>query len=120
MTKNILSIILFLGLLSTVNGQETNVELSENEIKTETFRVYGNCGMCKKTIEGSLKNEIGISEAKWDIESGEMKVSFNTKSISLDHIKQKIADVGYDSDTHRAKKGVYNNLPGCCQYERPK
>ena len=34
-------------------------------------------------------------------------------------IKQKIADVGYDSDSHRAKDEVYNSLPGCCQYDRP-
>lgn len=120
MTKFILSVMLCLGLLSATYGQETIAIQSDNKIKTETFTVYGNCGMCKRTIEGSLKNETGVSEAIWDIESGEMKVSFDTKSISLDDIKQKIADVGYDSDSHRAKDDVYSNLPGCCQYERPK
>ena len=48
-----------------------------------------------------------------------MKVSFNSESITIDDIKQKIADVGYDTDSHRAKVDVYNALPGCCQYERP-
>lgn len=87
--------------------------------KTMTFTVYGNCGMCEKTIEGSLKNVDGVSFADWDKETDIMKVVFDPKIITLDAIKQRIADVGYDSDTHRANDETYNNLPGCCQYERP-
>ncbi|MCB0536324.1 MAG: heavy-metal-associated domain-containing protein [Bacteroidetes bacterium] len=82
--------------------------------------VYGNCGMCEKTIEGSLKNVEGVTLADWDKETDQMKVTFNSDLINLDAIKQRIADVGYDSETHRAKEEVYNKLPGCCQYERPK
>jgi len=88
--------------------------------KTEKFTVYGNCGMCKKTIENSLKDVKGISEGDWDRETDVMTVTFNPEEITLDAIKQKIADVGYDSETHRAKDEVYNSLPGCCQYDRPK
>ena len=87
--------------------------------KTEKFTVYGNCGMCERTIEKSLKKVEGVSKADWDIDTGEMTVTFDMEFITLDAIKQKIADVGYDSDSHRAKDTVYNNLPGCCQYERP-
>jgi periplasmic mercuric ion binding protein len=88
--------------------------------KTEKFTVYGNCGMCERTIENSLKEVKGVSLADWDKETDEMSVTFDPELISLDAIKQKIADVGYDSDTHRAKEEVYNSLPGCCQYDRPK
>jgi len=87
--------------------------------KTEKFTVYGNCGMCKSTIEKSLKDVEGISAGEWDRETDVMTVTFNPEVITLDDIKQKIADVGYDSDSHRAKNEVYNSLPGCCQYERP-
>lgn len=87
--------------------------------KTEIFTVYGNCGMCERTIENSLKKVEGVSEADWNKETDEMTVTFNPEVITLDTIKQKIADVGYDSDSHRAKDEVYNSLPGCCQYERP-
>lgn len=119
MTKYIFSIILLVGLFSTTYGQEISKDQAVDKIESATFTVYGNCGMCKRTIEGSLKNETNITEANWNIDSGEMKVSFDPKSISIDDIKQKIADVGYDTDTHRAKVDVYNNLPGCCQYDRP-
>ena len=94
-------------------------DLPNNDEKTEKFTVYGNCGMCERTIENSLKNVDGVSKRDWDRETDVMTVVYNPKKISLDEIKQKIADVGYDSDTHRAKDEVYSSLPGCCQYERP-
>ena len=87
--------------------------------KTEKFTVYGNCGMCERTIENSLKDIEGVDKADWDMETGEMTVVFNPEVISLDAIKQKIAEVGYDTDSHRATDEVYNNLHGCCQYDRP-
>ena len=93
-------------------------EVSET-VKTEVFTVYGNCGMCEKTIEGALQDVKGITLADWDKASDQMTVTYDTELITLDAIKQKIADVGYDSDDFRATEEVYNNLPGCCQYERP-
>jgi len=105
--------IAFVGF--SVNAQADH----QAEVKKEVFTVYGNCGMCEKTIESSLEGVEGVTLADWDKETDEMKVSFNSDVITLDAIKQKIADVGYDSDTHRAKEEVYNSLPGCCQYERP-
>ena len=90
------------------------------ELTKETFTVYGNCGMCERTIENSLKKVDGLKKADWDKDTDIMTVSFNPEVITLDAIKQKIADVGYDSDSHRAKDEVYNSLPGCCQYDRPK
>ncbi len=87
--------------------------------KTEKFTVYGNCGMCKRTIEGALTDVKGISVGEWDTDTDVMTVTYDEALISLDAIKQKIADVGYDTDTHRAKTAVYESLPGCCQYDRP-
>jgi len=86
---------------------------------TEQFIVYGNCGMCKRTIESSLHEVEGITAGEWDVETHVMTVSFNEEVITLEDIKQKIANVGYDSETHRATEKVYNALHGCCQYERP-
>jgi copper chaperone CopZ len=87
--------------------------------ETDTFKVYGNCGMCKATIEGALKDVKGIEKAEWDIEAKMMYVTYDKKLISLDGIKKKIAAVGYDTDKFRASDETYGELPGCCQYERP-
>ncbi len=121
MKKNILLIFSAIVFVSfSTNAQEHDQETHhKSEFKKEVFTVYGNCGMCEKTIEGSLKNVDGVTLADWNKETDQMTVSFNPEVIAIDDIKQKIADVGYDSDTHRAKDEIYNSLPGCCQYERP-
>lgn len=121
MKKNIFLIVFAISFIGfSANAQEQNHEAHHKaEIKKEVFTVYGNCGMCEKTIEGSLKDVDGVTLADWDKETDQMTVSFNPEKITLDAIKQKIADAGYDSDTHKAKEDTYNSLPGCCQYERP-
>lgn len=83
------------------------------------FIVYGNCGMCETTIENALKDVEGIAWADWDLETLELEVKFDPEIISLDEIKQHVADAGYDSDSHRATEESYNELHACCKYERP-
>jgi len=102
----------------SANSQVTSA-LNENA-SHEIFTVYGNCEMCKKTIEKSLTNAEGIFSAEWNIDSKQLHVSFDSGKMDLNQIKQKIADVGYDTDSHRATDEVYNKLPKCCQFERPK
>ena len=87
--------------------------------KTETVKVYGNCGMCKKTIEGALSDKEFIQEATWDVSSKELTVVYDEKQVQIDDIKQLVANVGYDSDSHRASDEIYSKLHSCCQYDRP-
>lgn len=82
------------------------------------FKVTGNCGMCKKTIEASLKGKPGIKSASWNKDTKMMTISFDPSKISEDQIHQAIADSGYDTEKKKASDKAYNNLPGCCQYER--
>lgn len=86
----------------------------------DIFMVYGNCGMCERRIEGALANVKGVHSADWDVDTKVMTVQYDDEAISLDEIKKKVAAVGHDTDKFRAEKKVYNNLPGCCQYDRPK
>ena len=122
MKKRVFLFTMLLGVFGySAHAQDQNKDNQPVEgLKKEVFTVYGNCGMCERTIEGSLKDVEGVSLADWDKETDLMTVEFDPAIITLDAIKQKIADVGYDSDTHRAKDEVYNSLPGCCHYERPK
>ena len=84
-----------------------------------TFKVYGICGMCETTIEKTLNDVDGIAWADWELETLELTVKYDESIISLEQIKQRLADVGYDSDSHRATEDAYNNLHACCKYERP-
>lgn len=86
---------------------------------TETFKVYGNCGMCKKTIESAALDAKGVKSATWDMEADMITVVFDSSKTDLDKIKTAIAESGYDTDTHRAPDKAYNKLHGCCKYERP-
>lgn len=86
--------------------------------KTETVKIYGNCGMCKKTI-GKAGNIDGVAKVDWDKDTKMATISYNSTKTNLDEILKRIADAGYDSDAYTAKDNVYNNLHECCKYERP-
>lgn len=85
--------------------------------KTETFKVWGNCDKCKKTIEGASTME-GVKEKNWNVESTLMTVTFDTTKVSLDQIQQAIATAGYDNDKYYGDDYAYGKLEACCQYER--
>ena len=84
-----------------------------------SFKVYGNCGMCKKRIEASVKGS-AVSMANWNVKSKIMVVKFDSAKINPDQLQQKVAAVGHDTDKFTADKAVYDELPGCCLYDRTK
>lgn len=83
------------------------------QTKTDSFKVYGNCGMCQKRIEKAVKLE-GVSAAAWDVDSKIMTITYDQSKVTLDDIQKKIAAVGHDTDKFRAEDKVYDKLPGCC------
>ncbi len=115
--------IVFITLAITSCGNNTTSETKKttieavNGITTSAFKVWGNCDMCKETIEGSLKVD-GISKADWNVETKEITVSYDNAKISLDQIQKNIASVGYDNEKYKGDEKAYSDLPGCCQYDR--
>lgn len=85
--------------------------------KTETVKIYGNCGMCESTIEkaGNLKK---IAKVDWNKDTKMATITYNTTKTNQDEILKRIALAGYDSDKFLAPDDVYAKLPECCQYER--
>lgn len=115
-----LCLLFALGSITEIQASnEVETTLTIAKKKTVTFKVYGNCGMCKRTIEGALEGVKGIKSATWDSAQKMITVTFNPKKIELNDIHKKIAAVGYDTDTVKAKDETYNGLHGCCQYDRP-
>ena len=113
MNKSFIKAMVILTLL--LSAVVSNAQISN--AKTETVKVYGNCGMCEATIEkaGSLKK---VAEVDWDQDTKIATFTYDVKKISQDEILKKIALAGYDSDKFLAPDDVYNNLHGCCQYDR--
>ncbi|WP_395053524.1 DUF3347 domain-containing protein [Flavobacterium sp.] len=97
-----------------------SVTLTNAQIKnsiTETVKISGNCGMCEEKIEkaGNLKK---IAKVDWNKDTSMAKLTYDSKKTNQDEILKRIALAGYDSEKFLAPDEVYNNLHGCCQYER--
>ena len=85
---------------------------------TETFKGWGNCEMCKTTIEKSLKPIEGIKSSKWNVKTKMIAVKYETSKVSLETIKKTIAASGYDTEEFKASNEAYEKLHECCQYDR--
>lgn len=121
MNKTIVKLVMpaFFGVSMLMSCGNNGFDVQDVKNENTNFKVYGNCGMCEKRIEKSLKGVTGVSNADWDQRTKIINVSYESDKISIDQIKEKIAEVGYDTDSHRADESVYSELPGCCQYDRP-
>ncbi len=108
--KKIMMTITLLLSVIVMNAQIKNA-------KTETVKIYGNCGMCKTKIEkaGSLKN---ISKVDWNEDTKMATLTYDESKTNQDEILKRIALVGYDSEKFLAPADAYSKLPGCCQYDR--
>lgn len=109
LSKILVTVVLLLSFLAC-NSQISNA-------KTESVKIYGNCGMCESTIEkaGNLKK---TAQVDWNQDTKIAIITYDTKKTNLDEILKRIALVGYDSDKFLAPTEVYDNLQGCCQYNR--
>jgi len=93
------------------------VSFAGAQTKTETFKVLGNCGMCKSKIEKAA-TEAGAKKATWDVESKVLTVTYKSSSTNTAKIQEKIAQSGYDNAGAKASDESYNKLHGCCKYDR--
>jgi len=116
--KTINAIILLISLTIGINATAQDKNQTSN-LKTESFKVAGSCGMCKTRIEKAAKVD-GVSKAEWDSEKQLLTVTYNPEKIKIDDIQKKIAAVGHDTEKFKAEDKVYDKLPGCCKYERLK
>lgn len=108
-TLSLVAVILF--SIFTINTS------SAQSKTTETIKVWGNCGMCKTTIEKAAKSA-GAKTADWNEDSKELKVTYAAKKTSSAKIQDAIAKSGYDTQDFTAVKSAYDNLHGCCKYDR--
>lgn len=92
-------------------------EAQVKNAKTETVKVNGNCEMCKKTIEKSA-NKRKVSNAEWNVETKLLTITFDSTKTSSDAILKDVAYAGYDNERFLAPDEAYEELHGCCQYER--
>jgi Protein of unknown function (DUF3347) len=113
MNKSISKILVTIVMLLSLTSCEAQIK----NAKTETAKIYGNCGMCEERIEkaGSIKK---IVKVDWDVDTKIATITYNSKKTNLNVILKRIALSGHDSDKFLAPDDAYANLPNCCQYDR--
>src|SRR5687768_4784228 len=95
----------------------TTAITQSKSVTTETFKVYGNCEMCKSTIEKAV-NKNKDAKGTWNQETKMLVVNYDANRTSSVAILKRVADAGYDNERFVAHATAYNKLPGCCKYER--
>jgi copper chaperone CopZ len=112
MKKNLalMAFIVFAAVLSF----SVSLAANKNEVK-EKITTSAVCSMCKDRIESNLKKIDGILESSLDVSSKVLTVKFDKTKISLDDIRQKLSQIGYDADNVKRDVRAYKKLPPCCK-----
>lgn len=92
--------------------------LATVEPMSATFKVFGNCSMCKDRIEKAAHGVSGVVNAEWNTESKMISVQFDPSITTEKKVASGVARAGHDTQFGKARDDIYQNLPACCQYER--
>lgn len=98
-------------------GEDLTDHISEGS-EHAMFEVGGACEMCKDRIEKATLSVKGVSTAIWSTEDHILHLSYDSKKVKLIEVHKAIAAVGHDTELEKVLDEVYNELPGCCLYER--
>lgn len=90
---------------------------AQTNVKSETIKVNGNCGTCKKSIERSAL-AAGARLANWNKQTKFLQINYDPAVTNSAKIQSAIAAVGYDTEDYNASDSAYNTLDDCCQYDR--
>ena len=115
----VLALSLFSVTAFTQAHDHAKATFAGDTVKTESFKVWGECGMCKTRIENTVKAG-GATAALWDSKTQLLTVTYNPEKTGKEALSKKLAAAGHDTEKFKAPDEVYNNLPGCCHYERQK
>ena len=92
-----------------------SLNIAAQSVKTDTINTNAQCGDCEERIESTLNFMKGVKFAELDLEANHVIVRYKTKLTSLDAIRTRLTEVGYDADHMKANKEAQEALPLCCQ-----
>ncbi len=109
-----------LGIMLLFVAFSTQAQDKKNKNAKYTVEINGNCEQCQTRIQKAAYSVSGVKSAVWSIETHQLSLILNEEKTTVAEVKKAIAKVGHDSDEAKTTEEVYNNLPGCCQYDRKK
>lgn len=104
---------IILGSLLVFAGTEITAQTLKDS--TVSFKVEGECVMCKKRIETAAQGK-GVSSAKWSVDTKVLTLTINPSKTTSAKIQERIADAGHDTEAKKADDAAYKGLPDCCRY----
>lgn len=108
--KQIIIILSIIFSAVGVTAQDTK------DIVTKSYKVDGNCGMCKKRIEEAAFVK-GVKKTDWDKEKHILTVTYKPSKTNDGTILKSVAKAGHSSELVKAEDADYSKLPECCQYK---
>lgn len=111
--KNIL-----IGMMLLFVTLSTQAQDKKNKNAKYDIEVSGNCDLCKKRIEKAAFSVKGVKSADYHLDDNTLHLIINEEKCSILDVKKAIASVGHDTDEVKATDKDYENLHGCCHYER--
>lgn len=109
--KKLLTFVLLFTVIA-INAQEKSKN-SKVEVK-----VSGICDMCKSRIEKAAFKTKGVKSAEWSSDTQSLSLVINERKTDVLTIQKSMAAIGHDTEGVQATNEAYNNLHGCCKYER--
>ena len=108
--KKILTLISLIIITHLAHGQKKDTV----NIKTSSI-----CEMCKRTIEGDLAFEKGVTYSNLDLETNVVTVVYKPKATNPEAIRRRLTEIGYDADSLKAIPAAVDKLPDCCKPNNP-
>ncbi len=110
----------YLVLMLAVLGVAFTSQAQENKSKNAKvdLEVKGNCDMCKKRIEKAAFSVKGVKSADWHSDDQMLHLIVDENKTNSKQIEEAVAKAGHDTKNIKATKESYENLHGCCQYDR--
>lgn len=109
---------LILVLMISLMGISVQAQEKKNKNAKHDIEVNGNCDMCKKRIEKAALSVKGVKSAVWHADHQDMHLILDENKCTLDQVHEAVAKVGHDTDKVKATDEAYDDLHGCCQFER--
>ena len=90
-------------------------------VKTAVIKTMIYCDHCKSCescggrILKELYNESGIKSTSVEPKSNTITVVYDSRKISIEQIRQKISQMGFDADEVKADPTAVSKLDDCCK-----
>jgi copper chaperone CopZ len=88
------------------------------DLKSETITVSSAvCGSCGETVEKAVYAVEGVKEAKFDLETKALTVSYVPEQTNLATLERAVSDAGYDANSTKRDPAAYEKLDACCKID---